>query len=144
MGEIATHLAAGVALSNKRPGHRHGKGKTKADPSGRSLQADELRLDNAKLEQTLSKVKGLVLLLQKQTEEAECVLDRERCNYQRLEASAKQLEFEIGRELAKEEHLKLTLAARSQAIDVRVEPIVATEIVAKRPAISQCSISSSS
>merc|ERR1712217_71497 len=118
--EIAAHLAAGaerhgrrLAGKQKPPGQKNVKS---ASSRSRSVNAEDLRQDNAKLAATLSKVRGLVLLLQRQTNEAEEIRDKERQEYQRLEASAQQLQRDLNHAASKEDLLKhaLTTATKSR------------------------------
>merc|ERR1712217_829158 len=69
----------------------------------------------------MGKVRGLVLLLQRQTTEAEETKDKERQEYQRLEASAQQLQRELNREASKEDLLRRALTTAAQSTGVALD-----------------------
>lgn len=76
-------------------------------------EVDEMRRDNSKLQDKLAKAKNLMLLVQKQADDARAERDRERLKAESLQKSSAQLLRQLKRETAKATNLERMLAAQS-------------------------------
>lgn len=86
---------------------------------------DEMRQENARLQEKLAKARSLVLLLQKQAEEARADRDKEHKRAEGLQLSAQQLQRQLRQERARANSLE-RCAAASRA-DVGGSPSIAEE-----------------
>eukprot|EP00747_Dinoflagellata_sp_TGD_P164338 gnl/TRDRNA2_/TRDRNA2_184142_c0_seq1.p1 gnl/TRDRNA2_/TRDRNA2_184142_c0~~gnl/TRDRNA2_/TRDRNA2_184142_c0_seq1.p1 ORF type:complete len:844 (+),score=110.49 gnl/TRDRNA2_/TRDRNA2_184142_c0_seq1:65-2533(+) len=104
-------------------------------------EVDDLRHENVRLQEKLGKARSLVLLLQKQADEARSERDRENRRSEGLQLSAQQLQRQLKREIARgqllERHCTAAVKAQSQgslsassAAGAAAEVPAATEAVA--------------
>lgn len=77
-------------------------------------EADDMRRENAKLQDKLTKAKNLMVLVQKQADDARAERDRERLKAESLQKSSAQLLRQLKRETAKVQALERMLAAQSR------------------------------
>lgn len=95
-----------------------GRGLTEdEDAAGRLLrrELEELRYENARLQDKLCKAKSLVHMLQRQADDARAERDREHLRAESLQRVAQELRQQLGREAAKAQLLERTLTAAAAA-----------------------------
>jgi len=128
----ADRASDAASRRNCREGGANGNGSaTNEEVRVLRRENDELRSENSKLQDKLCKARNLVVLLQRQTEEARTERDKEHKRCEGLQLSAQQSQRQLKRETARVHLLERTLSAAS-----RGEPV--PPIPARDPSPNVC------